>query len=104
MSDSNIMFGLLTFMILTALIIPVMQRDFTNSPTQIYNLNGTIEDLEQIDQDNVFSSDTSISIFESFFNMFFWVYSGMGIIFNGVIIIVRLMFWFLIAKLVRGTG
>lgn len=103
MSDSQIMMGLLVFMILTASVIPFIQRDFGSENVDTYNINATSDDLSQIDPDKVLSASTSISILGSFFNMFFWVYSGLGIIFNTVLLIVKFMFWWLIIKLIRGT-
>jgi len=102
MSDSHIMFGLLVFMVLLASIIPYIQRDLNNQPSTTYDLNGTLEDLEQIDPNQVVW--TSIGVVESFFRMFFWVYDGMGVIFNTILLIVKFMFWWLVVKLVRGTG
>lgn len=100
MSDSILMFSLMGIMLFLALIIPPIQNEIMGTSTT-YNIDGIESELGQTDQ-NLTSWD-NLSVFDSIFNMFFWTYTGLGIVFNSILILFKLTFWVLIARIIRGV-
>jgi len=95
------MFSLAGIMLFLALIIPPILNEIVGQSTS-YDIDALSQNLSQTDRS--LTSFTSISTVESIFSMFFWVYSGVGVFVNSILILFKVTFWWLIIKLIRGTG
>lgn len=101
MSDSVLMFSLAGVMLFLALVIPPIQNSISGTSTT-YDVDGLETGLSETNHD--LSIWTSIGPIESIFTMFFWAYTGLGVVFNSVLILFKVGFWWLVVKLIRGTG
>lgn len=96
MGDTDIMFGIVGVFVILGIMLPFINEGLNNE-VAAPNTQG----IENI----VGQSDISASkVFTSIFQMFFWTFGELPFWLDAIFVIFRLMFAWLIVKLIRGVA
>lgn len=93
-TDTAILLGFFAFFLILGGIMPFLNTEFGQSNTEY------VFDFEP--DGNIFTS--AWTILSSIVTMFFWSFGSLPLIMDLLMVIPRVFFYFIIAKVVRGVG